>query len=1276
MQGVSQQVSTTSLLAQLNTCFANGQPYPLEASTSLVVNTWASGNVVDEELARKAWEHARRRAEDGCIVLSSLHHSTPSLLQPFAAALPLATPNSFFTALAALRPFLHCVTPHNPSAPCYSALAAVFTLSLEGEIQGASLSLSTSGIDTQRGLLDVPAQHGYRAFDVFYYLLSSSTNKEREALGLKSPNQYALLRKSETYATPSFLPAADDAANAEDWRESLKSLGIKGADFRNLLTVVAAILRLGDGIGYLVDQDELTETCEEVGSLLDIEPDVLLKKCITEEREILIAALYEALVDWAIMKMNDAIRTEVRTGQSLGSSSGSDAGMNTPPSSQEDAVSASITLLEIPSNQLGKAVSLKTVFDDSCGINIEMREDGVETLAAGASVVREMKEAIAQNEADLGRMSGPAGREREMVLDRRQTALEKVGEEAESDSFIKRILYPVSGQGITLGKTGRFNLMNTLESSRVWFQLCLHPTDDLPATLANQSMPWSAGSVSSQIRAWRLPEWANYRNKQLDFTADFDIDEFVDRYSRLGCHPGREGVEAWLMERGWSNGEVVIGHERIWMREAPWWEAESMLDMKPMDDTPAGMLGSMVGAGGLETGYSHQSGDPENPFFAQQYVDNSSRDNLAATIRGSQLAPSQYGAKSIAPTAATKRPGDYGLGSRGDNKYADVSYEGEIDPELADGKDIEVAKVPFGRRAWVGFVWAITFWIPSFALKHVGHMKRPDVRLAWREKLTLVLLILLINGTIVFYIVEFGNLLCPNWNKAWNQKEVGYHQGDNDYWVSFRGGVYDMTKFWRIDHSDSNTPTTPQTMIPFAGTDVSPYIVPPLWLACPGLVDSKTVSLTSNTTLLYPAAQHTSGHWQALDPSSKLYNNYWYSQTLIPAMKQYYKGQLVTAKDKVKKLGKSEQKPWFIIDKKIYDLTDYVSTNKFQQNRAPYDFFGEEILTLVTSNPGADITQLWANTNLNATFRGNALNCLNKMFYIGDVDFRDSPRCQVNNYILLAVTIMLGSVILTKFVAALQLGSKRRPAQQDKFVICQVPAYTEGEESLRKGLDSLTALAYDNKRKLICVICDGMIVGGGNDRPTPKIVLDILGVDPKIDPPALPFKSVGNGSEQLNYGKVYSGLYEYEGNVVPYIVVVKVGKESEQNKSKPGNRGKRDTQIMIMSFLNRVHHRAPMNPLELEIFHQINNIIGVDPELYEYLFMVDADTKVKEDSLNRLVASCANDGKIAGICGETSLENEERSWWTMIQVYEYYISHHLSKAFESLFGSVTCLPGW
>lgn len=46
-----------------------------------------------------------------------------------------------------------------------------------------------------------------------------------------------------------------------------------------------------------------------------------------------------------------------------------------------------------------------------------------------------------------------------------------------------------------------------------------------------------------------------------------------------------------------------------------------------------------------------------------------------------------------------------------------------------------------------------------------------------------------------------------------------------------------------------------------------------------------------------------------------------------------------------------------------------------------------------------------------------------------------------------------------------------------------------------------------------------------------------------------------------------------------------------------------------------------------------------------------------------------------GLCGETLISNEKDSWITMIQVYEYFISHHLAKAFESLFGSVTCLPG-
>ncbi|OJA14527.1 hypothetical protein AZE42_14189 [Rhizopogon vesiculosus] len=53
------------------------------------------------------------------------------------------------------------------------------------------------------------------------------------------------------------------------------------------------------------------------------------------------------------------------------------------------------------------------------------------------------------------------------------------------------------------------------------------------------------------------------------------------------------------------------------------------------------------------------------------------------------------------------------------------------------------------------------------------------------------------------------------------------------------------------------------------------------------------------------------------------------------------------------------------------------------------------------------------------------------------------------------------------------------------------------------------------------------------------------------------FISLGEGARQHNMGKVYSGLYECAGHVVPYLVVIKIGKPSE--RSRPDNHGKRDS---------------------------------------------------------------------------------------------------------------------
>jgi len=86
------------------------------------------------------------------------------------------------------------------------------------------------------------------------------------------------------------------------------------------------------------------------------------------------------------------------------------------------------------------------------------------------------------------------------------------------------------------------------------------------------------------------------------------------------------------------------------------------------------------------------------------------------------------------------------------------------------------------------------------------------------------------------------------------------------------------------------------------------------------------------------------------------------------------------------------------------------------------------------------------------------------------------------------------------------------------------------------------------------------------------------------------------------------------------MVIVKVGKPTE--RSKPGNRGKRDSQILLMHYLNRVHFDSPMSPLELEIYHQMRNVIGIDPAFYEYIFTVDADTVTQFRCTKRIQTNC------------------------------------------------------
>ncbi len=260
----------------------------------------------------------------------------------------------------------------------------------------------------------------------------------------------------------------------------------------------------------------------------------------------------------------------------------------------------------------------------------------------------------------------------------------------------------------------------------------------------------------------------------------------------------------------------------------------------------------------------------------------------------------------------------------------------------------------------------------------------------------------------------------------------------------------------------------------------------------------------------------------------------------------------------------------------VYDVSTYINfppaVRSPSGTRAPDDtdaeFMHKSVLDVFKFAGGTDITKELDGLNIDKDILQRQKVCLRNLFLVGKVDNRQSAACQFSKYLLLVIAILMVSIIGFKFLAALNFSAMRAPEDHDKFVICQVPCYTEGESSLRTTIDSLARMNYDDKRKLLVVICDGMIVGSGNDRPTPRIVLDILGSDPNLDPEPLSFVSLGEGAKQHNMGKIYSGLYEVAGHVVPYLVVVKVGKPTE--RSRPGNRGKRDSQMVVMHFLNKV----------------------------------------------------------------------------------------------------------
>ncbi|KAI3647041.1 hypothetical protein MP228_007262 [Amoeboaphelidium protococcarum] len=564
-------------------------------------------------------------------------------------------------------------------------------------------------------------------------------------------------------------------------------------------------------------------------------------------------------------------------------------------------------------------------------------------------------------------------------------------------------------------------------------------------------------------------------------------------------------------------------------------------------------------------------------------------------------------------------------------------------------------KLSSQRKLWLFITTLLTWWIPTFMIRLVGRMKTPAVIQAWREKVAINVLILFVSGMMLFIILGYATFLCPKQN-VYSLGDMGYELSKGTNMMAVHGRVYDVTNF---PHGNARS-----YLFQFAGTDVSKYLT----YQNSGCQAYRSAMAAS--TLQKRSLDNSTGPSISKCPNdpTQCHINGNDVDSILPRLLRNeiqgieYKGQFVMSPQQVA-VHNSQQDCYIVINDQVFDVT-------FGMGGL---FSSDDTTKFLVAAGRVNVLQP-------DSLDPNLLQCIADRYYIGSLDGRQNLQCSVASYTLLSLTAVLSAVMLAKFLAALQLSAYRIPEDIERHCIIQIPCYTENEESLKKTIDSASMTDYSDEHKLLFIVADGFVKGSGNNQMTAEILLDILGVPNAAEllhndtlSPRYEYLALGDGAGRLNKAKVFCGYYTVQTHRVPYLVIAKCGKESETKK--PGNRGKRDSQLILMKFLNKVFLGRAMLPLEAEMYRQLQSVLNRDPSIYEYCLMVDADTEVQTDSLKRLIASMLHDSLIMGVCGETTIENQMDSWVSMIQVYEYYISHHLSKAFESLFGSVTCLPG-
>jgi chitin synthase len=370
----------------------------------------------------------------------------------------------------------------------------------------------------------------------------------------------------------------------------------------------------------------------------------------------------------------------------------------------------------------------------------------------------------------------------------------------------------------------------------------------------------------------------------------------------------------------------------------------------------------------------------------------------------------------------------------------------------------------------------------------------------------------------------------------------------------------------------------------------------------------------------------------------------------------------------------------------VYDVTTYIKA--INENQEPtldeeertYDNNPAAYLTptlnkVIMNSLGGDATDLYE-----ALFGSSEyIACLEEMFYTGLLDDEFDTFCYTLNIMMYCMLVFVATLMVIQFIASMIYICPRHRTYSEEDVMSpvmiMVPCYNEGDNELRKTIKSVLNTTYPDENKVLFMVADGLVTGNGEDMSTPEHLANILGFDiDEFEDDTFEYDCIGVVHTK-NRARVYHGILQKGHKFLKYISVVKCGLPEEATTSaKPGNRGKRDSQLVIMGYYNRIHYGRELTELDSAIQRAMVDL-NLQADMVRFLMAIDADTRVDTMSITHMVYGMDKKEKVLALCGETKVDNKASSWVTMIQVFEYYNSHHLKKAFEAAFGCVTCLPG-